>query len=55
MNTKKILVRSLLAGGVLALLRLAFARVPSAKPASKPSSYASDVGTKDRTKGKKKP
>jgi CubicO group peptidase (beta-lactamase class C family) len=40
MNTKNILVGSLLAGGVLALLRLAFARVPSAKPVSKPSSYA---------------
>jgi CubicO group peptidase (beta-lactamase class C family) len=40
MNTKKILVSSLLASGVLALLRLAFARVPSAKPDAKPSSYA---------------
>lgn len=40
MNTKNILVSSLLAGGVLALLRLAFARAPSAKPASKPSSHA---------------
>ena len=40
MNTKKILLGSLLAGGVLALVRLAFARAVSAKPASKPSSYA---------------
>jgi CubicO group peptidase (beta-lactamase class C family) len=39
MNSNKILLGSLLAGGVLALLRLAFARVPSAKPALKPSAY----------------
>jgi len=40
MNGKKILMGSLVAGGALALLRLAFARVPSAKQASKLSSYA---------------
>lgn len=40
MNTKKILLGSLLAGGVLALVRLASGRAFSAKPASKPSVYA---------------
>jgi CubicO group peptidase (beta-lactamase class C family) len=40
LNTKKILVRSLLAGGVLAFLRLAFSVAASSKPAPKPSSYA---------------
>jgi CubicO group peptidase (beta-lactamase class C family) len=39
MNTKKILEGSLLAGGVLALLRLAFAVTASAKPALETSSY----------------
>lgn len=40
MNAKKILLGSLLAGGVLALVRLASARAHSVKPASKPSIYA---------------
>jgi CubicO group peptidase (beta-lactamase class C family) len=40
MNKKNILPGSLFAAGVVALLRLAFTRVPSKKPASKPSSYA---------------
>ena len=44
MNTKKILVGSLLAGGALALLRLAYARAVSAKPASNPSSYTAIDG-----------
>lgn len=39
MNKKNILVGSLLAGGVLALFRLAFERVAASKPTSKPSSY----------------
>ncbi len=40
MNTKKIFLGSLLFGGVLALIRLAFARAASSKPASTPSPYA---------------
>ena len=40
MNTKKILLNSLFAGGVLALVRLASARAASSNPAPHPSSYA---------------
>jgi CubicO group peptidase (beta-lactamase class C family) len=40
MNTKKILLGSLFVGGVLAFIRLAFARAASSKPAPNPSSYA---------------
>ena len=40
MNTQKILLNSLFAGGVLALVRLASARAASSNPAPHPSSYA---------------
>jgi CubicO group peptidase (beta-lactamase class C family) len=40
MNTKKILFGTLLAGGVLALLRLAFNKTVNTKPGPKPASFA---------------
>jgi CubicO group peptidase (beta-lactamase class C family) len=40
MNAKKILMGSIFAAGALALLRLAFARAASSKPASHPSAFA---------------
>lgn len=40
MNTKEILLKSFIVGGVLALIRVAFSKVDNSKPTYKPPSYA---------------